>query len=140
MHLVKIRATVSHIILLVLIFIVLGCKVKSISSEFPAYTDYKTPSPAPAPPGEPFNPVMSGIAKQSTPECAEWTRTAGPDESLIITGENFTRYGSSNESKDSRFKIYTSEGNYSDASILRAEKTKAVITIDKNISKWSMYL
>lgn len=116
-----------------------SCKVK-VNGEFPKYTDYEMPSPAPAAPGEPFAPEMAGSAKENTPACAEWTQTAGPDESLILTGENFTSYKRADEGKDSRFKIVSSGGIVKDASIQRLERNKAVITIDKEIPKWSMYL
>lgn len=128
----------EFILIVIVCVINLGCKVK-YQTEFPAYTDYKVPSPSPAFPGKAFTPIMSGSAKQGTPVCAEWTRSAGPDESLIITGEDFTSYKRTDEGKDSRFTVLGSEG-LKDANIQRVEKDKAVITIAKDSSKWGMYL
>ncbi|MFD2161638.1 Ig-like domain-containing protein [Paradesertivirga mongoliensis] len=107
----------------------------------PKYTGYSTPSPSPGAPGESFNPPMSGnTAAANTPVCAEWTRTAGRDESMVITGANFTRHSGADEGKDTRFTVYSSSGLQKDASIQRLERSKTVITLDKNIPSWSMYL
>ncbi|MFD2163521.1 glycoside hydrolase family 55 protein [Paradesertivirga mongoliensis] len=130
----------SNWIFLCVIFLSLwACKV-NIPTELPAYTDYKMPMPGLAAPGEPFTPVMAGPAKDNTPLSGEWTRTAGPDESVILSGEALTAYRRANEGKDSRFKVYSSGGSITDANVLRAESDKAVITINKNIQKWGMYL
>lgn len=129
----------KSILLITVCLIALSCKVK-VNRELPGYSDYDMPSPAPAAPGEPFAPPMFGNAKGNTPLCAEWTQTAGPDESLILSGEGFTGYKRADEGKDSRFKVYGAGGMVKDASIQRLEKNKAVITIDKKVPKWSMYL
>jgi hypothetical protein len=122
------------------ISLVLGaCKAK-ISSDLPVYTDYATPSPAPRSPGDDFEPLMVGAPHNGTPMCAEWTQTAGPDESLIVTGDNFTHSSQISAQADTRFKVYSANGSVTDANILRADKEQAVITIDKSVPKWSMYL
>lgn len=94
----------------------------------------------PAAPGESFNVPMSGKPADKTPAFAEWTRTAGPDESIVITGAEFTRFSGADEAKDSRFKVFGANKFYKDASIQRLERNKAVITLGKDIARWSMYL
>src|SRR6476619_4293641 len=61
------------------------------------------PNPAPAPPGDAFLPVMTGTAPANAPQIAEYTRTAGADESIVMTGTGFSRYSGIDEGKDSRF-------------------------------------
>lgn len=126
--------------LLITIFALFFANVANAQSTLPAYTDYKTPIPMPAAPGESFNAPMSGKPADKTPAFAEFTRTAGPDESIIITGADFTRFSGADEAKDSRFKVFGSNTFYIDASIQRLEKNKAVLTLGKDIPKWSMYL
>ena len=110
------------------------------AQNLPKYSNSIAPSPLPAAPGESFSAPMAGSAAAGTPVCAEWTRTAGPDESLVITGMDFTKFSGPDEGKDSRFTVYGASGRYKDASIQRLEKNKAVITLDKSIPAWSMYL
>ncbi|MBC8053454.1 MAG: T9SS type A sorting domain-containing protein [Sphingobacteriaceae bacterium] len=109
-------------------------------TSLPKYTSYTAPSPSPGAPGESFNPTMSGTAAANTPLCGEWTRTAGRDESMVITGVDFTRFGGSDEGKDTRFTVYGTSGFQKDASIQRLESNKAIITLDKSIPAWSMFL
>lgn len=109
-------------------------------SNLPKYTGYTAPLPSPGAPGESFNPPMSGDAAANTPQSGEWTRTAGSDESMVITGVDFSRFSSQDEGKDTRFKVYGSSGFFKDASIQRLESNKVVITLDKNIPSWGMYL
>ena len=110
------------------------------AQNLPKYSNYSAPSPLPAAPGESFSVPMSGTAATGTPVCAEWTRTAGPDESLVITGLDFTKFSGADEGKDSRFAVYGSNGRLKDASIQRLEKDKVIITLDKAIPAWAMYL
>ena len=110
------------------------------AQNLPKYSNSIALSPLPAAPGESFSAPMTGSAAAGTPVCAEWTRTAGPDESLVITGMDFTKFSGPDEGKDSRFTVYGASGRYKDASIQRLEKNKAVITLDKSIPAWSMYL
>ena len=66
---------------------------------------------------------MSGSASLNTPLCGEWTRTAGKDESMLITGADFTRFSGNDEGKDTRFTVYGTSGFQKDASIQRLERT-----------------
>ncbi|HTB35241.1 MAG TPA: hypothetical protein VK842_10280, partial [bacterium] len=62
----------------------------------PAYPDLaaavSAPAPEPAPPGDTFNPPISpGLAPDScAPAIAEWTRSAGPGNSLVLTGSRLS--------------------------------------------------
>ena len=40
----------------------------------------------------------------------EWTRTAGPDESIVLTGHQLSRFSGQEEGKDTRFLVYGSGG------------------------------
>ena len=97
------------------------------------------PDPAPAPPGDKFNPPVSNITNGSVPACAEWTRTAGPDESIIITGINFTSFTNDKIGKDTRFLAF-GKNIFKEAKIQQLDVDKAVITLSRTMPSWSMYL
>ncbi|GEO03936.1 hypothetical protein AAE02nite_16000 [Adhaeribacter aerolatus] len=109
-------------------------------STYPALARFAKPSPEPAAPGDAFTPPMSGIAPSAAPQAAEWTRTAGPDESIVLTGVNLSRYTGNDEGKDSRFLVYGRGGVQKEARIQRVETDKAIITLAKDLPTWSMYL
>ncbi|HET6262545.1 MAG TPA: glycosyl hydrolase family 28-related protein, partial [Chloroflexia bacterium] len=71
---------------------------------------------------------------------AEWTRTAGADESVVLTGYQLSRFSGAEEGKDSRFRIYAAGGVVRDALIQRLDGDKAIITLDKGLPSWGMYL
>ncbi|MDB5261067.1 MAG: hypothetical protein JWQ14_348, partial [Adhaeribacter sp.] len=98
---------------------------------FPAILKVRQPEPAPTAPGKPFTPPTPQTTGINTPEIAEWTRTAGPDESIVLTGINFT--------KATRFVVYASDG-IKEAVIQRLFPDRAIITLPKDLPKWSMYL
>ncbi len=108
-------------------------------THYPQLQNVKSPKPAPLPPGEEFTPSMSGSQGSNTPVCAEWTRTAGSDESLVITGRQFSIYSGINEGKDARFITFGNK-NIRDAIIQRLDSNKAIITLSKEIAAWDMYL
>src|ERR1700733_1365940 len=114
--------------------------ISRAQKSFPALKNFARPVPEPLPPGDIFEPVLSGKAGVDAPVCAEWTRTAGPDESVIITGIKFSAYSDINSGKDTRFTILGSDFLETDAQIQRLDIDKAVITVNKEIPKWSMYL
>ncbi|GEO03937.1 hypothetical protein AAE02nite_16010 [Adhaeribacter aerolatus] len=107
---------------------------------YPAIPRITKPSPEPAAPGDAFTPPVSGAASSSAPQAAEWTRTAGPDESIVLTGVNFSRYTGTDEGKDTRFLIYGRNSTQKEAQIQRLDNDKAVITMPKDLPGWSMYL
>ncbi len=97
-------------------------------------------TPGVSAPGDGFSPSFSGSASSEAPQAAEWTRTAGPDESLILTGYQLSRFSGQEEGKDTRFLIYGSGGVTKQARIQRLDGEKAVITLDGSLPSWSMYL
>ncbi len=97
-------------------------------------------TPGVSAPGDVFSPSVSGAASSEAPQAAEWTRTAGPDESLILTGYQLSRFSGQEEGKDTRFLIYGSGGVTKQARIQRLDGEKAVITLDGSLPSWSMYL
>lgn len=112
----------------------------SAQNTYPAPQAPSKPSGAPAAPGDSFNPPVGGAAANGAPQIAEWTRTAGPDESIALTGVNLSRYTGQDEAKDTRFTVYSSNGSINDARVKRVDGDKAVITLQKNTQAWSMYL
>ena len=107
---------------------------------YPPLARFAKPSPEPAAPGDAFTPPMTGTASTAAPQAAEWTRTAGPDESIVLTGVNLSRHTGTDEGKDSRFLVYGRGGVQKEARIQRVETDKAIITLPKDIPSWSMYL
>src|SRR5215218_4774609 len=113
-----------------------GCIVSFImtssakaQSSFPPLQRVVKPSPAPLAPGDQFAPIMTGKVNGHTPKCAEWTRTAGPNETMVITGINFTAYKGTGKGRDTRFVVY-SRDSIRDAKIQRIDGEKAIITLD----------
>ena len=109
-------------------------------TNYPALQYLSKPSPEPAAPGDSFTPPISGNPTSNTPEIAEWTRTAGPNESIVLTGVNLSRHSVNDEGKDTRFVVFGRNGISRDARIQRVDADKAVITLPKDIPAWSMYL
>ncbi|MGV3585876.1 MAG: glycosyl hydrolase family 28-related protein [Adhaeribacter sp.] len=98
---------------------------------FPASLKVNQPKPTPVTPSKAFTPPNPQTTGINTPEIAEWTRTAGPDESVVLTGVNFT--------PDTRFVVYASD-QIKDAVIQRILSDRAIITLPKDLPKWQMYL
>lgn len=113
---------------------------QSIQSPYPALQQYASPSPAPAAPGDAFAPAMSSTAAATAPACAEWTRTAGPDESVLVTGNRLSKFTGTSRGKDTRFVLYDGTTTYKEASVQRLDSGKAVITLPQATGKWGMYL
>lgn len=134
----------SNFFLIQIIFFILMSMIYSTISAgqtiLPQYTGSPTPIPSPLPPGDAFNLPMSGTTSATAPACAEWTRTAGPDESLVVTGSRFSNYTGLEEGRDSRFTLYDGSVTTKEAKIQRLDGNKAIITLAHNISRWSMYL
>lgn len=98
---------------------------------FPATLKINVPNPRPDMPGKPFTPPAPQTTGINTPEIAEWTRTAGPDESVVLTGVNFT--------PNTRFVVYAYD-QIKDATIQKLFSDRAIITLPKDLPKWAMYL
>ena len=97
-------------------------------------------TPGVSAPGGSFTISLPTKGTSETPEIGEWTRSAGPDESLVLTGHNLSRFSGSEEGKDTRFTVYGAGGIKKEAKIQRLDGNKAIITLDKDLPSWSMYL
>ena len=84
-------------------------------------------SPGVGAPGDAFSPSLSGAAVSEAPQAAEWTRTAGPDESVVLTGHQLSRFSGTEEGKDTRFLVYGSGGVKKEARLQRLDGEKAII-------------
>lgn len=106
------------------------------------------PNPAPSVPAEwdVFTPpVISRGSPILTPAIAEWTRSGGPDENLILAGDKFSSYaGTADEGRDTEFLVFgqTTAGNAvrKAASLRRLAGAKVAITLPADLPAWSTYL
>ena len=118
-----------------------GCITEVLGqNSYPAFTGYAMPSPAPAAPGDAFAPVMSGAAAAAAPTGAEWTRTAGPDETVLLTGSRLSKYNDDSRGKDTRFMLYDGTATLKEASVQRVDTNKTVFTLPATATQWGMYL
>lgn len=124
------------------LFFIFCCSIVELHAQgpLPAFQNTARPHPEPAVPGDVFNPPGSGAPADQAPACAEWTRTAAPDESLILTGINFSAYNGNEKGKDARFLLYGNSGLNGHVQIQRLETDKAILTLGKALPAWSMYL
>ena len=118
-----------------------GCiSEASAQGSYPAFTGYSVPSPAPAAPGDAFAPTMSGTAAAAAPVGAEWTRTAGPDETVLLTGSRLSKYNDDSRGKDTRFMLYDGTAALKEASVQRVDTNRTVFTLPATAARWGMYL
>jgi hypothetical protein len=75
----------------------------------------------------------------NAPQIAEWTRTAGPDESIVLTGETLTSFTGLSAGKDTRFVTQGRDGVPHEAQILRLDGQKAAVTLPVKLPAWSFY-
>ena len=81
----------------------------------------------------------------TTPAFAEWTRTGGPDDTLVATGYQFTTNSGADAGKDTGFTVFgqtnASNGALAPAKIQRLDgDNKVAVTLDSTLPTWSMYL
>jgi hypothetical protein len=81
------------------------------------------------PPGDNYKPPKNSYSVKA-PQIAEWTKTAGEDENIILSGYNL---------QHSDFEIYSNEG-INQANVQYRDNEKAIITINKSFKKWSQFL
>jgi polygalacturonase len=117
-----------------------GIPEAAAQNTYPAFTGYAMPSPAPAAPGDAFAPAMGGAAAATAPVGAEWTRTAGPDETVLLTGSRLSKYNDDSRGKDTRFMLYDGTPALKEASVQRVDTNKTVFTLPANAAQWGMYL
>jgi hypothetical protein len=89
-------------------------------------------------------PVATTTPAGTAPAFAEWTRAGAPDDSLVMTGSNFSRYTGDNAGKDTQFLVFgQTDGSNStlrECAIQRLDGMKAAITLDAALPAWSTYL
>lgn len=81
------------------------------------------------PPGDNYKPPKK-LYSIKAPQIAEWTKTAGKDEHIILSGYNL---------QNSDFEIYSNEG-VNQANIQYRDNEKAIITVDISLKRWSQLL
>lgn len=83
------------------------------------------------PPGDKYAPPNIVIANTSgVPQIGEWTKTAGSNQSIVLTGYNLT---------DAAFYVFSKDG-LKQASTQYLDNEKAIVTISKNQGSWSQFL
>ena len=136
----------NNTLFFIVIFAVLLPLIGRCQPHLPAFTRFASPVPAPLPPGDPFTlPTNTSLVSQpanlNTPACAEFTRTAGPDESILITGNNFSAFQDQALGQDTRFAIADGSTNpLAQPRIQRLENDKAILTLPKDLPYWGMLL
>jgi len=83
---------------------------------------------------------MGGTPTGTAPACAEWTRTAGPDESVLLTGSRLSNYTGQGQGKDTRFVLSDGSATTKEVSLQRLDDNKAVLTMPQSVAQWGMYL
>src|SRR5579883_45440 len=78
-------------------------------------------------------PVATMTVPAGAPQIAEWNRTAGPDESLVVTGENFT--------PDTQFVVSGPHGQVAGVAKvqMRGDRMR-IITLPEKLPAWGTYL
>lgn len=102
--------------------------------DFPLAADAR-PNPEPAYPAgfDAFTPpVDTSTPPAGAPQIAEWTRIAGADESMVITGEAFATTMS--------FIAYGSGTSTASAALQKINGRKSIITLPATLPAWSTYL
>jgi len=80
----------------------------------------------------------------AAPIISEWTRSAGADHTIALTGHQFTSFGGLERGKDTDFIVYGlfdgSATTISHAHVLRADDARAAITLPAHLLDNQMYL
>lgn len=101
------------------------------------------PTPAPAwPTGfENFTPPVGATGPATgTPEIAEFTRTAGPGDALVVSGNTLSAVSGSDSGRDTRYRVYAQGTGLSDAAINRQSGDLAALSLPSTLPTWSTYL
>lgn len=112
---------------------------------YPDAVGYTQPGDNPALPAafDPFTPpVNDAIPSTNTPTIAEYTRTAGPGDSLVLTGDLLTTHSGADLAKDTAFLTYGQSANslnIDSSTIPAIETDKATITLDNALPAGSAY-
>jgi polygalacturonase len=116
------------------------------AAQLPALSSLPVPSDSPQPASHPalpagfdaFAPQLSGApASSGTPTVAEWTRTAGPNQSIVMTEDQLDPASASvvvfGETR-------STNGTLSEATVDRVNDGAASVTLPGNVPADSMYL
>jgi hypothetical protein len=89
-------------------------------------------------------PQLMTVGGTGCPAIAEWTRSGGPDDTLVLTGVDFSSYSGDDENKDTRFLVYaqtdTNDGIFADAAIQRISGDRVAVTLDPSLPEDAMYI
>ena len=94
------------------------------------------PSPLPAFPGG-FAPIVApktGSIVAGAPQVSEWTRTANPGDSIILSGERFSSFSDARIGSDTRFWAWTPNGARVPVDILRLSGENVALSLPKTLS------
>ena len=118
----------------------------SFGAVLPDLQNAAKPSPEPTLPSgwDVFTPpIDASNAISGAPKIAEWTRTGGPDDSLILTADLLSNFTGSDQGKDTEFLVYgQTTASYvvqASALIQRLDGSKAAITLPAALPAWSTY-
>ncbi len=119
-----------------------------LSSTLPGLPNVIAPSDDPTAPAgfDIFTPSVDAQLTPVTgaPVLGEWTRLAGPDDSIVISGDQLSDFGGSDAGKDTRFLVYgqttSSNGALLDGLIQRLDGDTAVVTLDAALPNDSAYM
>ena len=118
------------------------------SSGLPDLTGWPTPPTNPALPAAfaPFAPPTDALATPTAagPAFGEWTKSAGPDQTLAVTGAGFSTFAGADSGKDSEFLAFgqTAAGNGSlrPSAVRRLDGPTAAVTLAPELPAGSVYL
>ncbi len=134
--------------LLSALFIALALLTASsvFAATYPDMASYAFPRPTPTLPSamDPYSPpVNTSTPVTTTPTFAEWTRSGGPDDNLVVTGNSFSTSTGADLGKDTHFLVYGQNHGGSAliaAKIQRLDAQKGIVTLDATLPSRSMYL
>jgi hypothetical protein len=88
-------------------------------------------------------PVAATTPVGAAPDFADWIRSGGPNQTLSLTGDEFSTFAGNDFAKDTRFFVYgqTTSGNgvTKPSAIQRIDGPHAAITLDSTLPSDSMY-
>lgn len=139
------KLTLQPMLALVLACGVTLCLSPAARAADPAPVAPSAPSPAPSFPGAfgAFAPSLSGTAPgSSAPVLAEWTRSAAPGDTVILTGGQLTSFTNTSVGRDTQFFVYGQSGAGGvrvEADIQRLSGDQVALTLPSSLPTNSMY-
>ncbi len=118
-----------------------------LSVLYPDLLSASAPADHPALPGEMdvFAPPVDALPPSpAAPAFAEWTRSAGPDDVLTVTGDLFSSLAFDNLGRDTRFTVFgqtsPTDATLAPADILRLDASRGAVVLDDALPAHSAYL